>query len=200
MVRVGSDRRAALAGFAAVVVMLIVIYGPGIGHGFVKDDVAWVAANRIGSFADLRALAARSNGFYRPLVAASFAIDRATHGIAPFGYGVTNLLLLIAAAAALAWTARGLGLSALAAVVAAAVWAFNFHGIHMAVLWLSGRTELWLVLGAFLSAGAVARRRPILTAVTAFAAMLAKEEAVMLPVMLAGWAFILQDGQARARL
>jgi hypothetical protein len=196
----GRWNRAALGGFAALMLWLIVIYGPGIGHGFVKDDVAWVAANRVTSLAEARALFLRSNGFYRPLVAASFAADRAIYGIEPFGYGVTNLLLLIASAAALAWAARGVGLSAMAAVVAAAIWAFNFHGIHMAVLWLSGRTELWLVLCAFLSAGALVRHWPILTGIAALAAMLAKEEAVMLPAMLAGWAFVLADGSMRDRL
>ena len=101
---------------------------------------------------------------------------------------------------ALAWAARGVGLSAIAAVVAAAIWALNFHGIHMAVLWLSGRTELWLVLGAFLSAGAIARRWPILAGIAACAAMLAKEESVMLPAMLAGWAIVLAEGSLRDRL
>jgi hypothetical protein len=177
--------------FGAIVLWLLVVYGPGIGHGFVKDDVAWVSANHVASFADLRTLALRSNGFYRPLVAASFALDRAVYGIEPFGYGVTNLLLLIASAAALAWMARGVGLSLLASLMAAAIWAFNLHGIHMAVLWLSGRTELWLVLCAFLSAGALARGWPIAAGLAAFAAMLAKEQAVMLPVMLTAWAFVL---------
>jgi hypothetical protein len=197
--REGRGNRAALGGFVALVLWLIVIYGPGIGHGFVKDDVAWVADNRVTSLAEAGALFLRSNGFYRPLVAASFAADRAVYGIEPFGYGVTNFLLLIASAAALAWAARGVGLSASAAVVAAAIWSFNFHGIHMAVLWLSGRTELWLVLGAFISAGAVARRWPILAGVATFAAMLAKEESVMLPAMLAGWAIVLAGPDASAR-
>jgi len=182
--------------FGAIVLWVLVVYGPGIGHGFVKDDVAWVAANHVSSFAEARALALRSNGFYRPLVAASFALDRALYGIEPFGYGVTNLLLLIGSAAALAWMARGLGLSMRASLIAAAIWTCNWHGIHMAVLWLSGRTALWLVLCAFLSAGAIARGWPIAAGVMAFAAMLAKEEAVMLPLMLAAWAFVLDRGRA----
>jgi hypothetical protein len=180
------------AAFAVLVALLLVIYGRDIGHGFVKDDVAWVSANRVASWQDVRALAGRSNGFYRPLVAASFALDRALYGVEPFGYGVTNLLLLIASAAALAWAARGVGLTAMAAVIAAAIWTLNFQGIHMAVLWLSGRTELWLVLCAFLSAGALARERPLLAGLAALAAMLAKEEAVMLPAMLTAWAWVLQ--------
>jgi len=186
-----SPWRRLAPGFAALVLLLLVIYGPGIGHGFVKDDVAWIATNHVSTFNDLRALAARSNGFYRPLVAASFAIDRAVYGLEPFGYGLTNLLLLIGSAAALAWMARGVGLTAVAAVLAAAIWALNLHGIHMAVLWLSGRTELWLTLCAFISAGALVRNRPILAGIAALGAMLAKEEAVMLPLMLAGWAWVL---------
>jgi hypothetical protein len=192
-------RRWPAVGFGAVLLWVLVIYGPGIGHGFVKDDVAWVSANRISSLQDLQDLAHRSNGFYRPLVAASFAIDRAIYGIEPFGYGVTNLLLLIASAAALIWMARGVGLSPLAAVIASAIWICNFHGIHMAVLWLSGRTELWLVLCAFVSAGAVARRQPVVAGIAVFGALLAKEEAVMLPAMLAGWTVVLADCQSGAR-
>ncbi len=174
--------------------LLVVIYGPGIGHGFVKDDVAWIAANQVSSLHDVRELAKRSNGFYRPLVAASFAVDRAVYGIEPFGYGVTNLLLLIGSAAALVWMSRGVGLAAGAAVVAAAIWALNFNGIHMAVLWLSGRTALWLTMWAFVSAGALARQRPMVAGVAALGAMLAKEEAVMLPLMLAGWGWVLNAG------
>jgi hypothetical protein len=189
--------RTPLLGFAALALVLLIIYGPGIGHGFVKDDVAWIAANRLSSLHDLRELAARSNGFYRPLVAASFAIDRGLYGIAPFGYGVTNLLLAMGSAAALAWMARGVGLSAAAATLAAAIWALNFNGIHMAVLWLSGRTALWLTLWAFLSAGALARKRPILAGIAAFGAMLSKEEAVMLPLMLTAWAWLLNARSAR---
>jgi hypothetical protein len=82
-------------------------------------------------------------------------------------------------------------------VLAAAIWALNLHGIHMAVLWLSGRTELWLTLCAFVSAGALARKRPVLAGIAAFGAMLSKEEAAMLPLMLAGWAWVLSSHDGR---
>ncbi len=193
-VRERLSTRGPILGFAALVLLVLVIYGPGIGHGFVKDDVAWIAANQVSSLHDVRELAKRSNGFYRPLVAASFAVDRAVYGIEPLGYGMTNLLLLIGSAATLVWMSRGVGLAAGAAVVAAAIWALNFNGIHMAVLWLSGRTALWLTMWAFVSAGALARRRPMLAGVAALGAMLSKEEAVMLPLMLAGWAWVLTAG------
>ena len=55
----------------------------------------WVGANHVTSWSDVRALLVRTDGFYRPVVAATFALDRAVYGVAPFGFGVTNLILLL---------------------------------------------------------------------------------------------------------
>ena len=92
---------------------------------------------------------------------------------------------------ALAWVATGLGLSRPAAIAAAGIWALNFHGINMAVLWLSGRTALWLVLCALLAAGLFVRKQWVLAGVAVLFAAFAKEEAVMLPASSTGWALIL---------
>ena len=51
-------------------------------------------------------------------------------------------------------------------------------------MWISGRTALLLTLFAVLAAIAAARGRPAAAALLAFAAMLSKEEAVLLPVAL----------------
>ena len=179
--------------------MLIAIYGPGIGKGFVKDDVVWVSANQVTSWGDVRALLVRTDGFYRPLVAATFAIDRAVYGVEPFGFGVTNLALLLLGAAALAYLGTTLGLRASAGVIAAGVWALNFHAVNMAVLWLSGRTALCVVILALLSAAALVRRKPVAAGVAALLAMFAKEEAVMLPLILSGWAWVLALDDERGR-
>lgn len=177
--------------------ILIAIYGPGIGKGFVKDDVVWVGANHVTSWSDLHALLFRTDGFYRPAVAATFALDRAVYGLEPFGYGVTNLALLLLGACALAYLAVSLGLRPTMAVVAAGVWALNFHAVNMAVLWLSGRTALCVVIAAVLAAAALVRGRPMAAGVAALAAMLAKEEAVMLPFILSGWAWLLAGERER---
>jgi len=179
---------AAAIGLAA---LLIAIYGPGIGKGFVKDDVVWVGANRVASWSDARALLLRTDGFYRPVVGATFALDRAVYGLEPFGFGITNLCLLLLGAFALAFLGTSLGLSAAAAVIAAGVWALNFHAVNMAVLWLSGRTALCVSVAAFVAAAGVVRQRPIAAGAATLVAMLAKEEAVMLPFILAGWAWVL---------
>jgi len=192
-----TDARLARNGLVplfALLVTLAAIYGPGIGHGFVKDDVVWVEANAVSSWEDVKELALRTHGFYRPLVSASFAVDRAAYDLWPLGYGTTNLGLLMLSTLALVWLATGVGLTRPAAVAAAAVWALNFHGINMAVLWLSGRTGLWLVLCALIAAGFFVRRRWMLAGVAVLFAAFAKEDAVMLPVILGGWALILHAG------
>ena len=190
-----------LVAAATLLAILIAIYGPGIGKGFVKDDVVWVGANHVTSWSDVRALLFRTDGFYRPVVAATFALDRAVYGLAPFGFGVTNLILLLLGACALAYVATSLGLRATTAVVVAGVWALNFHAVNMAVLWLSGRTALCVVIAAFLAAAALVRGKPVAAGVAALIAMLAKEEAVMLPFILSGWASVLagERTQSRAR-
>jgi len=191
-----TSNRLPFVTWLGVVSILLLIYGSGIGRGFVKDDVVWVGANHVSSWTDAKALMFRTDGFYRPVVGASFAIDRALYGLQPFGYGVTNFVLLLLATLALAFLAVSLGLNATSAVVVAGVWALNFHGVNMAVLWLSGRTALWLALWSLLAACAFVRHRPVLASVAATLAMFSKEEAVMLPVILAGWVWVI-DGQGQ---
>src|SRR5205807_1271877 len=80
--------------------------------------------------------------------------------------------------------ARQLALPPAAALFAVAVWAFNFHGVNMALLWTSGRTALLLCLCALASMIAFLRGHRLAAGVLACAAMLCKEEAVMLPPLL----------------
>jgi hypothetical protein len=180
-----------LAATIVLAALLIAIYGPGIGKGFVKDDVVWVGANHVASWGDVRALLLRTDGFYRPVVGATFALDRAVYGLEPFGFGVTNLCLLLLGAFSLALLGTSLGLRAASAVIAAGVWALNFHAVNMAVLWLSGRTALCVSVLALLAAAAVVRQKPIAAGAVTLVAMLAKEEAVMLPFIFTGWAWVL---------
>jgi hypothetical protein len=189
-----------LVAATALLAILVAIYGPGIGKGFVKDDVVWVSANHVTSWGDVRALLFRTDGFYRPVVAATFAIDRALYGVEPFGFGVTNLCLLLLGAAALAYLGTALGLRMATAIVAAGVWALNFHAVNMAVLWLSGRTALCVVIAAVLAAAWFVRGRPVAAGIATFVAMLAKEEAVLLPFVFSGWAWILAAEHVESRV
>jgi len=180
-----DQRRVAVSVFVLVVVFLW-IYLPDAGHGFLRDDYGWILGSRLDTIADLPRLFRTNVGFYRPLVSASFALDYAIWHLDPQGYAYTNLLLAAADAALLFALLRRLRLSTAAGVMATAAWAFNFHAVNMALLWTSGRTALWLCLFGLASVHAAFARRHVLAGAFVLAAMLCKEEAVLLPLVIVG--------------
>lgn len=186
----------ARAGF--FVALLLVIYLPGLGHGLIRDDYAWIAGSRVASWRELPELFSRHNGFYRPLISLSFWLDEQIFGLDAWGYGLTNLAFFLADVGMLALLARALGMGTQLALVAAFVWAFNPHGINMALLWTSGRTSLLLVLFALLCAVDFWRKHTLRAALFFLAALFCKEEALLLPATLFVWAY-LQEGVAGAR-
>ena len=181
--------RSAKSAWTAAVILLAAaaaVYLPAVGHGFVKDDFVWIARSSV-SPAGVRAAFGAPTGFFRPVVSLIFGANRLACGVDARCYGWVNFALLTGCAAGVALLAHAVLRSAAAAVAAAAVWLFNWHGINMAVLWISGRTSLALVLFATLGAAAFVRRRWLLAAPLVFAAMLSKEEAMLLPPILFGW-------------
>ena len=160
------------------------IYGDALGHGFVKDDFRWIAAADVHSPGDLQRIFATNVGFYRPLVTLSFAIDRAAWNLNARGYAVTNLILLVANTVLLFTLARRLRLSSPVSLFAVGVWMFNFHGVNMALLWISGRTALLLCLFSLAAVLAWLRGQRLVGTLLTLAAMLSKEEAVILPALL----------------
>lgn len=177
------------------------IYLPDLGQGFIKDDFAWIRASRLASAADLvRLVTEPASGFFRPVVGLSFGVNAQLFGLHAFGYGATNLLLLAACAAGVWRLAAALGLPPSGRIVAASVWSLNFHGINLALLWISGRTALLLCAAATWAAEALVRGRPLTAGVLALVAMLSKEEAVLLPVVFATWVAIRHDGSLPMRI
>jgi hypothetical protein len=67
---------------------------------------------------------------------------------------------------------------------AVGVWLFNFHGISMALLWISGRTALLLALFSLAAVVVWLRGWRLAAALLTLGAMLCKEEAVLLPPLL----------------
>jgi len=161
-----------------------VIYADALGHGFVKDDFRWIAAADVRSPRDLQRIFSTNVGFYRPLVTLSFAIDRRIWNLDARGYAITNLILLVADAGLLFVLARRQSLSSSTSLFASAIWIFNFHGINVALLWISGRTALLLCLFSLATVLVWVRGRRLAAAFLTLAAMLCKEEAVMLPPLL----------------
>jgi hypothetical protein len=172
-----------------LLIVLSLIYLPDVGHGFMKDDFAWIAYSDLSSAS--RLFLDAPSGFYRPMVSLSFGVNRRACGAASaMCYGATNFALLVACAAAVFGLGRALSKSSGAAMLAAAIWAFNWHGINMAVLWTSGRTALLLVLFAAAAGAAFVRGKWIAAAALLAGALLTKEEAVLLPGGLLAWFLI----------
>jgi hypothetical protein len=184
----------------AISVMLTVIaavYLPDIGRGFVKDDFGWLRDARVARVDPVRLVRLSHPGFYRPLVTATFVVDSALYGVNARGYGFTNLALYLACIIAIGVLLRESGVSTTAAAVGTFAWALNPHGINMAVVWISGRTSLALTLCAALSARAFLRRQRFSGSLLLFAALLAKEEAAVLPFILLAWLFALRQERGR---
>jgi hypothetical protein len=169
------------------VLVFLGVYVPAAGHGFVLDDYMWVLESRVRSLSDLIALFQQDNGFYRPIVAVSFAVNEWFAGVRPLGYGLVNVGLAVLCGASIARLARAFGLSWGASVFAGAMWMLNLQGIRMAVLWISGRTALIVILAATMSATAFVKRQHIVSLIWLALAVFAKEEAVLLPLVFIGW-------------
>src|SRR5258708_4431958 len=123
---------------------------------------------------------------YRPLVMASFALDYAVWGNNPFGFHLTNILINAVNAVLLMVLLKylfgervglvGLGISTLL---------FAFHPVHTeAINMVVGRTELLAALFGLLTFILCLQGRNTAAALSFFLAMLSKEIAITVPVML----------------
>jgi hypothetical protein len=168
----------------ALVIAFAAIYGPDLGHGFVRDDFEWIESSRIDSPSDVVRLFTHQPGFYRPLVSLTFSVDHALWGLDPRGYAATNVVLFGLVAGLIYRVARTLQLPPATALLAAALWVFDIHAPRMALLWISGRTALLLCIFALAAADAALREHFKTAGVLCLLALLSKEEAAMLPAIL----------------
>ena len=79
-----TERRLAAVIATVAVLFLSLVYLPDVGHGFLKDDFAWVASAKRVSETPWRAFVADSTGtFFRPVVTLAFAADYLLYGLNP---------------------------------------------------------------------------------------------------------------------
>ena len=180
-----------------MLLVIAAVYLPDIGRGFVKDDFGWIRDARTGLVEPGQIVQLSHPGFYRPLVTTAFVVDYVLYGVNARGYGFTNLVLYLACVVAVWALLREAGPSSTAAAVGAFAWALNPHGINMAVVWLSGRTSLLLTLCATACALAFLKRRRVVGSLLLFTALLAKEEATLLPFILLAWLYVLREERGR---
>lgn len=202
------DRRL-LATLALGLILLItaLTYRGVSANGFVLDDVHSVASNpSIASFdsapqwftSPFATSALREHPGYRPILVASYAIDRAVWGNRPAGYHVTNLLVHLAAVVLVAILARLVWAGWFAALTAAAVVAL--HPINAeAVNYLSARSSSLATVFVLVTVWAydaairdrVSGGRIVIRCGVAFVAGLlalgTKEAAGILPLLILAW-------------
>lgn len=118
-------------------------------------------------------------GYYRPLAAVTFRLDYGLWGADPAGYYATALLLHLACALLVWRLALRVPSSPRAALWAALLFLF-LPGHGFAVLWLSARADLLCTLFCLL-------------------ALLSKEMAASLPLLVLGWAAATAPGPWRSR-
>ena len=181
----------AAAAYAVPFLVFATVYIPAAGHGFISDDFNWILRNRIRSLADVGHIALGDNGFYRPAVAFTFAANELMFGLAPRGYGLTNVLLALLAGAAVYGLCRSLALPRGAAAFGAALWLLNLHGINMGILWISGRTALIASAAAAACTAALLRGRYSVAAAMLAVAVSSREDAALLPAVATVWAYVL---------
>ena len=191
------SRRLSAAAVAAPLGVFLAVYLSNAGHGFLLDDFDWILDSRVRSGSDLARLFAATGGFYRPVVGLTFTVNEWLFGLHPFGYALTNIGLALACAWAIAFLARGFGLSRGAAAMAGVLWLMNMHFTRTSILWICGRTALAVTLAAVLGAAWLVRGRLAAATAALVVALFGKEEAVLLPFVLLAWLIIVRKATGR---
>ena len=177
-----------------LVAAVLIVYASALPNAFLWDDLYLVVGNpAIKSWANLSRLFASDlfpagiqSGYYRPLQALTYLVDYGVWGLAPAGFHLTSILLHALTAVLLYRVgARVLG-SARVALAGALL--FAVHPLHVeAVTYVAGRSDplaalfmLVAVLG-FLRGDGHGR---IVSVAAFFLALLAREAAMVLPLLL----------------
>lgn len=195
-----------VAARAALLVLTAAAFAPGLRAGFVYDDLRDVAENpaaQAGTFLD------RLPATVRPLLKASYALQDATTGLSPLALHAVNLalhlgaVLLVLALLCRAATLAGYAAQAAGRIgwIAALLWAVH-PALADTVTYVSGRSaglSTVLLLGCLLAATAERPRR-VAAFLLALAAPLARETALVAPLLFLAWQVCLGPDDTPARV
>src|SRR5262245_28285137 len=144
--------------------------------------------------------------YYRPIAHLAFALDHALHGLAPWGYHLTDLVILAASAAlACAFATRAFG--SLAGGAAAGL-AWILHPAHFEVVTAAPRradslSVLFLLAALVVEAGRApgqaSPRRALATALLCALSIGSKETGAIAPLVVFVFALCVSERGARVR-
>ena len=228
MSHASSSRRQDLIAQAILCAVVALTFARALYAGFVWDDIPLIVHNRfiremsflwrnlthsfwdVGWISEAALSSELANTYYRPLVTLSYMLDHQVYGLRPWGYHLSNIVMHLAAVL-LAYAVsrrvvgreyRGLALIAVA-----------FFALHPtrteAVCWISGRTDVMmsvfflaalLLFWRALSAGTRFGVQTISAWLCYLAAILCKEAAVALAVVVPATDFLLISKGDRQRM
>jgi tetratricopeptide (TPR) repeat protein len=173
-----------------ITVLLLMVYGNTLHHGFVWDDIGIIVNNthleklsNIPKFFISEDTSDSPTGYYRPITYVSFALDRALWGLNPVGYNITNLVLHILVSLLFYRVVATLFKSDNLAFAAALI--FSLHPIvgETVNFHAGGRNTLLCACFSLLSLLFYINKRP-LPAIACFTlAIFSKEFALLLPAV-----------------
>lgn len=127
---------------AALLAVVVVLYAPVVGKGFIKDDFIWIDSVLKDGKMDFSAPFEQTTGFFRPLVGISFGLQHELSGRNPLPYGLFNLGLHLLNIFLIYLLLKMFRKTKDYALLAAGLFALNAKAVRMAVGWISGRTAL----------------------------------------------------------
>ncbi len=195
--------------FKSVSVILIILLGAlayfnCLQGGFIWDDAGLVERNTyIRSLSGLPKIFAgniwagigESSRAYRPLQIATYLVDYSIWRLNPFGYHLTNLLLHILAGITLYWLLKLIFQNELLALLSSLL--FVCHPVQTeAVAYISGRADplaavfIFMAFGFYLKFLQTQKQTDYLLGLLSFIlALLSRENALVLPVLLLAYHF-----------
>ncbi len=206
---VGDNRGRPISDPCLILCLCFIVYANSLSVGWISDDHHFILNNSfIKSLANVKLFfthprATGYEGIYRPLRTLSFAIDYRVWGVVPFGYHLVNLVLHAITSWLVYFLCLRLQFMRGAAFGAALL--FAVHPAHVeAVTWIASRADLLAAIFMLLSALLFIRSRIagdghwlVLpgSAVLFVLALLAKETAIVLPVIFIAYDLLFSQKQ-----
>jgi hypothetical protein len=175
---------------ALILLLELSIYWPAVGQGFISDDFIWIESTLNQGEIDYFKPFHETTGFFRPLIAVTFAWQYHAAGMNPRPYGLFNLffhllniiMVFLLFSSRIQWKPYALWIVLL--------FVMNSKSTHMAVGWISGRTSLLFAFFTLLCfylyyrLPAKNRIRFPLIGIVFLCALLCKETAIAVPFFL----------------